>query len=110
MYFFFRFIDAATTFMVLRAQSYRAIAANTSFVIQSREFMFNRDWICAGRQEQSCGHANFMNHYTSNLGLQIFPNFVWLILVRIKLKTFGELSFVLPSISGATDNLGTNGA
>jgi hypothetical protein len=42
--------------------------------------------------------------YTSISGPQTFSEFLWVVVVGIKLKAFGELSLVDP------DNLGTIGA
>jgi hypothetical protein len=62
-----------------------------------------------GSKNSSPAARIFRNTHTSTLCSQTFSDILCLILVGIKLKTFDKLSFVLPSISGATENLGTNG-
>jgi hypothetical protein len=54
------------------------------------------------------GTQIFLNSLTTTLSPQIFPDFLWLILVGIKVKTFDELSFVLCEHT-ESDSLGTNG-
>jgi hypothetical protein len=48
---------------------------------------------------------SFLNSPTTILIHQIFPDFLWLILIGVKLKTFDELSFVLCEHTGCDGQL-----